>query len=31
VSMYERHDSHDSPAAVMEHIMRLSVSWFMKG
>ncbi|CAG9234338.1 hypothetical protein BCAR13_710154 [Paraburkholderia caribensis] len=28
--MYERHDSHDSPSAVMVHIMDLKVSEFMQ-
>jgi hypothetical protein len=28
--MYERHDSHDSPSAVMAHIMDLRVSEFMQ-
>ncbi|CAB3961225.1 hypothetical protein BLA3211_00966 [Burkholderia aenigmatica] len=27
--MYERHDSHDSPLAVMVHIMELSASEFI--
>lgn len=27
--MYERHDSHDSPPAVMAHIINFRASWFM--